>query len=204
MEMKIPFGAYDGEATPFGGPSLEWSIDNNPVREEEISEDARFSVRNLPLSITDTISHIRRVVSEESAPQTSAFVQRICFTVGIPIIERIFCENQKITNLIEGAYLRSDLSNIEGTRDLSFLRKSHYELNLGRVDPGQQALFAKTKGQVAKVKTISEDLGLSTSKVAILSLAAGLSQSVDSTTVPEKYRKVFVSEVKFFEKWLKR
>ena len=198
MEISIPRGAYTGKPTPFGGPSLEWEFEI-PILDGEYSDDARISVRGLPIIINSIISHLRRHLSDEF-PKSSANVQRKVLTVGIPIIGRIVSNHPSVIGRIDRAIMESSESEM---RDLLMKQSNHYILKLGEKSIGQHAIFARNKEQTSIVKNISEDIGLPVSQVTILCLSAGLAQSLDPMWIPLKWRGSFVREVRFFEKWMR-
>jgi len=199
MELQIPFGAYTGKATPFGGPSLEWESEN-PLPEEEFSDDARFSVRNVPLIVNEVAYHIKRLLPREW-PKSTANVQRRVLTLGIPIIESIVGNSGDLVDKKDKALMSSTITSM---KELSLRSSRNYLIELGTENGSQQTIYARSKGQVSTVKGIAEDLGLPISKVTILCLIAGLAQSVDKTWVPEHWRSRFIEEIRDFKRWLKK
>ena len=199
MEVQIPFGAYIGPPTPFGGPSLEWSFSNNPVANEPDEDDARLSTAGLPTIILGVMGHIRRVA--ELYPRSLANVERNALCIGIPIIEDFVRGNPGMASRLDYALMTS---GEDGLREFRIRSKAVYPFTLGPQEMGTHSIYAKNKSYTSRVSNVSEDIGLSKSKVTILCLAAGLAQSLDPAWVPLKWRESFIQEIRFFEKWLKR
>ena len=199
MEVNIPFGAYTGLPTPFGGPSLEWAFDSGPQGSEGDEDDARLGVGGLPVIVVAIVAHIRRIA--ELYPKSAANVHRIVLSLGVPIIESLVERNPNIANRIDQALMSSD---DEGLRELRIRRGGFYPVSLGPQEKNPHSIYAKNKSYTSRIRNMAEDIGLSVSKIAILCLVAGLAQSLDPTWVPPKWRESFVQEVQFFEKWLKK
>jgi len=199
MEVPIPFGAYTGPPTPFGGPSLEWSFSSSPIASEPDEDDARLSVRSLPTIILGVMAHIRRVA--ELYPRSLANVERITLSVGIPIIEDLVEMYPGISNKLDQALMASGDDDL---REFRIRRGAVYPVSLGPQERDAHSVYAKNKNYTSRVSNMSEDIGLPKSKIAILCLVAGLAQSLDPAWVPLRWREAFVQEIQFFEKWLKR
>jgi len=199
MELNIPFGAYTGLPTPFGGPSLEWESEN-PLPEDEYSDDAKFSVRNVPIIVNEITYHIKRLLLKEW-PKSTANVQRRLLTLGIPIIENSVLDFPDLTTKKDKALMRSTVTSM---KEVVLRGERNYLFELGPHHEGPQTIYARSKGQVSIVKGIAEDLGLHIGKVVILCLVAGLAQSLDENWVPKQWRERFIEEVRDFIKWLRR
>ena len=199
MEVPIPFGAYTGLPTPFGGPSLEWTFSSGPQGSESEDDDARLGVGGLPVVIIAIVAHIRRIA--ELYPKSAANVHRVVLCVGIPIIETFTERNPNIANRIDQALMSSD---DEGLRELRIRRGSIYPVSLGPQEKSPHSIYARNKSYTSRIRNMAEDIGLPVSKIAILCLVVGLAQSLDPAWVPLKWRESFIQEIQFFEKWLKR
>jgi len=197
MDVPVPFGAYTGLPTPFGGPSLEWSFSSSPLVSEPDEDDARLSVRGLPTVIRGVVAHIRRVV--ELYPRSSANVHRIVLCVGIPIVENLIERNPNLASKLDQALM---LSGEDGLREFRIRSGGVYPFSLGPQEIGAHSIYAKNKSYTSRVRNIAEDIGLSVSKITILCLVAGLAQSLDPAWVPLRWRESFIQEIQFFEKWL--
>ena len=199
MEVPIPFGAYTGLPTPFGGPSLEWSFSSSPVASEPGEDDARLSVTSLPTITLGVMAHIRRVA--ELYPRSLANVERITLCVGIPIIEGLVEGNPGLASRLDYALMTS---GEDGLREFRIRSGAVYPVSLGPQEKNPHSIYVRNKSYTSRVSNMSEDIGLSKSKVTILCLVAGLAQSLDPTWVPLKWKESFIQEIWFFEKWLKR
>lgn len=197
MEIPIPNGAYSGLPTPFGGPSLEWEFSSAPDI-GEMEEDARLSVGGLPTIIMGVVTHIRRIA--EVYPKSSAGVHRRVLCVGVPIIEGFVESNPMLADSLDRALM---MSAEDGVREFRIKKSRTYPLSLGPQEVAPRSIYARNKNYVSRVWNMSEDIGLSVSKLTILCLVAGLAQSLDPAWVPPKWRESFIQEVRFFEKWLR-
>jgi len=199
MELPIPFGAYTGPATPFGGPSLEWSFSSSPQGGENDEDDVRIAVRGLPTVIVAIMAHIRRVA--EMYPRSLANVERITLCVGVPIIEDLVGRNPGLANRLDQAIM---FSADDGLREFRIRRGGVYPFSLGPQEISSHSIYARNKNFTSRVSNMAEDIGLPKSKIAILCLVTGLAQSLDPAWVPLKWRESFIQEIQFFEKWLRR
>lgn len=199
METPIPLDAYTGLPTPFGGPSLEWSLSGNSPAVEADEDDVRLSVASLPTIILGITAHIRRIA--ELYPKSAANVHRKVLCVGVPIIEDFIERYPNLANRLDQSLMSSGDDEL---REFRIRRGVVYPVSLGPQEKGAHSIYARNKDYTLRVSNMSDDIGLSKSKIAILCLVAGLAQSLDSTWVPLKWRESFIQEIRFFEKWLKR
>ena len=199
MDIPVPFGAYTGPTTPFGGPSLEWTFSSSPVIGELNEDDARIGVASLPTIVLAVMAHIRRIA--ELYPRSLANVERMTLCVGVPIIESLVEVNPNLANKLDQALMSS---GEDGMREFRIRAGGVYPVSLGPQEKDPHGVYAKNKSYTSRIRNMSEDIGLPVSRIATLCLVAGLAQSLDSTWVPLKWREAFVQEVRFFEKWLKR
>ena len=199
MEVPIPFGAYTGLPTPFGGPSLEWLFSSSPLVSEPDEDDARLSVGSLPTIVLGVMTHIRRVA--ELYPRSLANVERMALCVGVPIIEDFVGGNPGLVSKLDRALMSS---GEDGLREYRIRSKAVYPFSLGPEERDPHSIYAKNKSYTSRVSNMSEDIGLTKGRVTTLCLVAGLAQSLDSTWVPLKWRESFIQEIRFFEKWMKR
>lgn len=196
MEVPIPFGAYTGPATPFGGPSLEWSFSSAPEA-GEVEEDARISVGGLPTIIMGVVAHIRRIA--ELYPRSAASVHRKVLCVGVPIIENLIEKNPSLSSKLDRALMSSAEDQL---REFRIRKGGVYPISLGPQENTPHSIYTRNKSYISRIRNISEDIGPSVSKITILCLVAGLAQSLDPAWVPLKWRELFIQEIRFFEKWL--
>lgn len=199
MEVPIPFGAYTGPPTTFGGPSLEWTFSSSPMLGEPNEDDARIGIASLPTIVLAVMAHIRRVA--ELYPRSLANVERMTLCVGVPIIEDFVERNPGLANKLDQALMSSGEDDM---REFRIRAGGVYPISLGPQERDPHGIYAKNKSYTSRIRNMSEDIGLSASKIAILCLVAGLAQSLDATWVPPKWRESFIQEIQFFEKWLKR
>src|SRR5271157_5558510 len=121
-DILMSSNMYAGPTTPFGGPSLEWFFSNTIITKEDSDEKARIGFRGLPIVISGTFVHLRRILTQEY-PRTEANIHRKISIVGVPIIERLVEGAPQHQAKMEKAF--QSISSVADTRE--------YEMNLQSV-----------------------------------------------------------------------
>ena len=197
MELPIPFGAYTGPTTPFGGPSLEYFIETHLSIDYEKAKGARLSTNNFPMMIKFMLFNISNRLPDKffvKGKPSLTNAERLVANLGIEKLEEMIDQYPNIREKEEISVMTVPYSTLINRDRRSF------RIDLGvSTDSRRPTISFCDPDEVARVCALATSLLLSFETIAKMCLIVGLSQSMDPAWVRLDWKKGFIEEVRRFK-----